>query len=145
MPLVRNYVEDVKELLVRPESERYRQSFAESELFEARQATLTGPGREKLDKLVPWLEGLKHKGSDVVIAAYAPANADPELARNWTRKQSEAVSTYLQERHGVQKMGWFSRSWKMTPLGLGTSPPPLADRDQLPPPRIEVLIFVPRG
>ena len=91
MPLVRNYVEDVKELLVRPECERYRQSFGESELFEPGQATLTAQGREKLDKLVPWMEGLKHKGSDVVIATYAAASADPDLARNRTRKQSEAV------------------------------------------------------
>jgi phospholipid/cholesterol/gamma-HCH transport system substrate-binding protein len=145
MPVVRNYVEDVKELLVRPDSERYRQSFSESELFEPGQATLTAPGRERLDKLVPWLEGLKHKGSDMVVAAYAAPNADPELSRNWTRKQSEAVCNYLKDRHGVQKNGWFSRSWKLTPLGLGTSPPPQSDRDQLPPPRIEVLVFVPRG
>lgn len=145
MPLVRNYVLDLKELLVRPECERYRQSFGEQELFEAGKATLTGPGREKLDKLVPWLEGLKHKGSDVVIAAYAAPGADAELTRNYTRKQSEAVCAYLKDRHGVQKMGWFSRSWKMTPCGLGGSPPPVSDRDQLPPPRIEVLVFVPRS
>jgi hypothetical protein len=145
MPLVRSYVEDVKELLVRPDCERYRQSFGEKELFEAGQATLTAPGREKLDKLVPWMEGLKHKGSDVVMAAYAGPNTDPDLARNLTRKQSEAVCNYLKDRHGIQKMGWFSRSWKMTPLGLGTSPPPQNDRDQLPAPRLEVLIFVPRG
>jgi outer membrane protein OmpA-like peptidoglycan-associated protein len=145
MPLVRNYVQDAKELLVRPECERYRQSFAERELFEPGQATLTASGRDKLDKLVPWLEGLKHKGSDVVVAAYAAPGADADVSRNCSRKQSEAVCAYLKDRHGVQKMGWFSRSWKITPLGLGSSAPPVTDRDQLPPPRIEVLVFVPRS
>jgi len=146
MPIVRSYVRgDPHELLVRPDCERNRQTFAEAELFEPGFATLTGQGRQKLDRLVPWLEGLKHKGSEVVVASYADGKLEPQLAQTLSQKQSEAVCTYLKDHHAVQKMGWFSKSRKVTPLGLGVDPPPVADKDQVPAPRIEVLVFVPRG
>ncbi len=44
MPVVRDYVEDPTSLLVRPNCERNRQCFAESELFEPGRAVLTAQG-----------------------------------------------------------------------------------------------------
>src|SRR5439155_18111205 len=62
LPVVRSYVEDPQDLLVRPGSERNRQVFSESDLFEPGRATLTAQGRHRLDDLAPWLSGLRHKG-----------------------------------------------------------------------------------
>jgi phospholipid/cholesterol/gamma-HCH transport system substrate-binding protein len=143
MPIVRSYVQDARALLIRPECERYRQAYRETELFEPGKAILTAQGRQRLDALAPWLDGLKHKGSDVVVASYA-ANGDAALARDVTQKQSEAVVGYLKDNHAVQKMGWFS-SRKVRPIGLGTGAAPQTDAAALPAPRIEVLVFVPRG
>jgi phospholipid/cholesterol/gamma-HCH transport system substrate-binding protein len=145
MPLVREYVEDPTSLLVRTKCERNRQYFAESELFEPGRAVLTAEGRERLDTLAPWLEGMKHKGSEVVVVAYAdPHQTSPALAPAITRQQSEAVCDYLKKQHAIQKMGWFS-SRKVTPLGQGVKPPPIPERDPLPAARVEVLVFVPQG
>jgi phospholipid/cholesterol/gamma-HCH transport system substrate-binding protein len=145
MPLVRDYVEDAATLLVRPNCERNRQCFAEADLFEPGRAVLTTQGRERLDQVAPWLEGMKHKGSEVVIVAYAdPHKSSPKLARTLTRQQSEAVCDYLKRQHSIQKMGWFS-SRKVVALGQGVNPPPAPERDPLPPSRIEVLVFVPQG
>jgi phospholipid/cholesterol/gamma-HCH transport system substrate-binding protein len=145
MPVVRDYVEDPTALLVRPSSERNRQCFAESELFEPGRAVLTEQGRQRLDTLAPWLEGMKHKGSEVVIVSYAdPRKASANLAQTITRQQSEAVCDYLKKQHAIQKMGWFS-SRKVTPLGQGVKAPPLPEADPLPPARVEVLVFVPQG
>jgi phospholipid/cholesterol/gamma-HCH transport system substrate-binding protein len=145
MPLLRDYVEDAATLLVRPNCERNRQYFAESELFEPGRAVLTTQGRERLDRLAPWLEGMKHKGSEVVIVAYAdPHKASPKLAQRLTRQQSEAVCDYLKRQHSIEKMGWFS-SRKVTALGQGVNPPPAPERDPLPVARVEVIVFVPQG
>jgi hypothetical protein len=145
LPVVRSYVEDPLALLVRPGCERNRQWFAEEELFEPGRAVLTERGRQRLDALAPWLEGLKHKGSDVVIVSYAdPQKLTPQTARVITRQQSEAVVEYLKAHHAVQKMGWFT-SRKVTPLGQGTLPPPLPEREPLPAARVEVVVFVPQG
>jgi len=144
MPLVRNYVHDPYRALVRPDCERNRKWFREADLFEPGHAVLTAAGRERLDDIAPWLEGLKHKGSEVIIASYAYPNLDADLAQALSQKQSDAVRNYLVDHHGVQKMGWFSRR-KVEALGLGTQSPPVPDREQLPLPRIEVLVFVPQG
>jgi phospholipid/cholesterol/gamma-HCH transport system substrate-binding protein len=145
LPVVRSYVEDPQALLVRPDCERNRRWFAEAELFEPGRAVLTADGRRRLSELAPWLVGLKHKGSEVVVVAFADANTtEPAVARTLTRQQSEAVCAYLKEHHAIQKMGWFS-SRKVTALGHGTNPPPLAEKEDLPGARIEVLVFVPQG
>jgi outer membrane protein OmpA-like peptidoglycan-associated protein len=143
MPIVRAYVRDMRRELVRPECERNRMIFAETDLFEAGGAILTSDGKAKLDGIAPWLEGLKHKGSEVVVAAYTAKGGDNENARTLTQKQSEAVSTYLVDKHSIQKMGWFSWSRKVTALGCGSEPPPLTEKKKLPDSRIEVIVFVP--
>ena len=74
---------------VRPNAERNRQVFATDELFEQGRAVLTEQGQQRLNALAPWLEGLKHKGSDVVVASYAdPRRMDPAVSRVLTRLQS---------------------------------------------------------
>jgi phospholipid/cholesterol/gamma-HCH transport system substrate-binding protein len=145
LPLVRNYVEDADALLVRPQCERNRQIFAEAELFEPGRAVLTAQGRQRLDALAPWLAGLKHTGSDIVVASFAdPKGPNPALARTVTKQQSEAIVDYLKGHHAVQKMGWFT-SRKVTPVGLGTNSPPVPEKDVLPAARCEVVVFVPQG
>jgi phospholipid/cholesterol/gamma-HCH transport system substrate-binding protein len=145
MPIVRGYVEDPHALLVRPNCERNRRCFAEEELFEPGRAVLTTQGKRQLDFLGPWLVGLKHKGSDVVIVGYADPKAVPDaaLAKTLTKQQSEAVLTYLKEQHSVQKLGWFS-SRKVTALGCGIARPPVPEKVALPAARVEVLVFVPQ-
>ncbi len=145
LPVVRSYVEDANELLIRPNCERNRQYFAESDLFDPGRAVLTAQGRQRLDALAPWLEGMKHKGSEIVIAAYAdPKKTTPIVAQTLTKQQSEAVSEYLKKQHSVQKMGWFT-SRKVTALGRGVHLPPQSESDDLPAARVEVLVFVPQG
>lgn len=146
LPLVGGYVEDPLALLVRPGCERNRKPFAEDELFEPGRAVLTAQGKQRLDGLAGWLEGMKHKGSEVVVVAYADPTrkGTPQAARAVTTKQSEAVCDYLKKQHAVQKMGWFS-SRKVTPLGMGLQPPPAHEPNPLPPARVEVIVFVPQG
>lgn len=144
MPLVRSYVKDPQKLLVRPNCSVNRQVFAEGELFEPGNAILTTKGREALDRLAPWLEGLKHKGSDVVVASYAEPTVEMQLAQTLTQKQADAIVTYLKDKHSAHKMGWIT--WRdVTPLGMGLNPPPVPEKEPLPLPRVEVLVFVPRN
>ncbi len=142
MPLVRNYVKDPVKELIRPECERHRRWFNESDLFEPGRAILTDQGRQHLDELVPWLEGLKHKGSEVVVAAFATPDTEPDWAKGLTQKQSESVVAYLTNHHRVQKMGWFSKR-KVSPVGCGAWPSPVPETPPLPAPRLEVVVFVP--
>ena len=145
LPLVRSYVEDSTALLVRPAHDRHRQWVHSDELFEPGRAVLTAAGREKLNDLAAWLNGLKPSGSDVVIAAYAdPATAaSPAAALALTQKQSEIVTAYLKDTHKVHKLGWF-RSRDVRPIGLGTDAPP-DNETGLPPARVELIVFVPQA
>jgi outer membrane protein OmpA-like peptidoglycan-associated protein len=143
LPIVRRYVEDPTALLVRPTHERHRQCVPAAVLFEPSRAVLTDAGRGKLDELAEWLSGLKVKGSDVVVAAYADPKAEPSAAaaRALTQKQSEVVSEYLKDHYKIHKLGLLR--WRdVKALGLGTDPPPVPEPD-LPPAHVEVLVFVP--
>jgi phospholipid/cholesterol/gamma-HCH transport system substrate-binding protein len=145
VPWIGGYLDDPVRLLVRPSSERHRQLLAEEELFEPGRAILTPAGRDRLDKLAPWLGELKQSGSDVVVVAYAdPQRTPARLAQEITARQSEAVADYLKNKHSIHKLGWFS-SRKVTPLGQGTLPPPIPEQDPLPPARVEILVFVPQS
>jgi phospholipid/cholesterol/gamma-HCH transport system substrate-binding protein len=145
VPIIGGYVEDPVALLVRGNAEKNRWTFAENELFEPGRAVLTAAGREKLDGLGPKLNGLKHKGSEIVVVSYADPTkkAEAKTAMNVTRQQSEAVVDYLKKQHSAHKVGWFS-SRKVVALGQGTQPPPVPERDPLPPARVEVIVFVPQ-
>jgi outer membrane protein OmpA-like peptidoglycan-associated protein len=135
----------MRKLLVRPDCERYRKVYAEGDLFVPGAAILTADGRRQLDEASGWLEGLKHKGSEVIVAAYTAPAEDPDTIRALTQKQAEAVCNYLTNTHSVQKMGWFSWSRKVTALGCGSEPPPVPDKPPLPARRVEVIVFVPQG
>jgi hypothetical protein len=41
-------------------------------------------------------------------------------------------------------MGLVSRR-PVTPIGLGTSPPPVTPKEKAPTPRVEVIVFVPQS
>jgi len=145
-PLVRSYVEDPMQLLHRPNCERNRQVFAEADLFPPGQATLTEQGRQRLNDLGPWIMGLsKHKGAEVLVAAYAdPQSASPALARSLTQNQAAVVCAYLKDSGAVYKKFWvLSREAKS--LGLGVEPPPVPEKEPLPAARVEVIVFVPQG
>jgi phospholipid/cholesterol/gamma-HCH transport system substrate-binding protein len=145
LPLIGGYIEDPLKLLVRGNAERNRQTFAEDELFEPGRAVLTARGRDRLDGLAPWLAGLKHTGSDVVVVAYAnPKKNAAQPALELTRQQSATVVDYLKRQHKVHRMGWFS-SRKVTALGQGIQAPPVPEKEPLPPARVEVIVFVPQG
>jgi phospholipid/cholesterol/gamma-HCH transport system substrate-binding protein len=148
LPIVSSYSKGAQEILVRPGSERIRAGvFAENELFEPGRAALTAPGKQRLDGIAEKIKGsVKHDGADLVVVATADpkAPASPAAAKALTEAQSNAVVSYLKERHSVQKAGWVS--WReVTPLGLGTDPYPGEDKgEKLPAARVEVLVFVPQ-
>jgi phospholipid/cholesterol/gamma-HCH transport system substrate-binding protein len=148
VPIVGGYVQGAVAVLERPNCNRDRRVFAEADLFEPGHAILTTQGRTLLDeKVSPWLEGMKHKGSEVVVASYADPtrSSNADAARVLTAKQSEAVCDYLTHKHAVQKMGYFGwfTNRKVTPLGQGVNPPPTPERDPLPPSRVEIMVFIP--
>ena len=147
LPLVRTYARDVIPLLVRPDCQRAQTVFAEKDLFEPGRSTLTAPGRQRLDGLVPWLKGnLQAGGADLVVVAAADpkTTSSPALARTVTESQSAAVCTYLKNHYSIQKAGWV-RWREVTPVGLGIDPYPGAETEnQLPAARVEVVVFVPQ-
>jgi phospholipid/cholesterol/gamma-HCH transport system substrate-binding protein len=144
LPVVRSYVQDPLAYLVRPDCERHRRYYAQKDLFEPDRSILSENGQALLDELRPWFAGLNQKGSDVVVVSYAdPQRTAPAVARTLTQQQSETVCNYLRNRLAVQKLGWFSRR-KVTPLGLGINSPPAPEKEDLPPSRTEVLVFVPQ-
>jgi phospholipid/cholesterol/gamma-HCH transport system substrate-binding protein len=144
MPVIRNYVTDAHKELYRPDCDCQRQWVSSEQLFEPNRAVLTAMGKQRLDGVATWLNGLKQKGSEVVVASYAAPGSDAETARALTQKQSAAVCDYLTQKHKVQRMGWFKWSRKVTPVGCGTDAPPANTKEKLPVPRVEVLVFVPQ-
>lgn len=144
LPIVRSYVEDETELLVRHTGQRHRRVFDASELFEPKRAVLTESGKKKLDELGPWLTELRMYDSDVVVASYADskANLSAQVAQTLSLRQAEAVANYLKDQHDAHKLGWWYRR-KVSVVGAGLKPPPVAETESLPAARIEVMVFVP--
>ena len=140
-----------REILVRPDCQRDRRVLAEADLFVPGEATLTAQGKAELDRIAPWLNGMKHPGSEVVVVSYADPKAgrSAEVAKTTTAKQSEAAARYLRDRHGIHRMRWmtlgdFIGVRKVIPLGMGHNGPPEPEPKPLPPARVEVVVFVPQ-
>lgn len=142
LPVVRSYVNDPYQELVRPDSPQERQSFRVSDLFESGGAVLSADGRQRLDALAGWLGGFKTKGSEIVVVGYADPAADWNYGHALAQRQGEAVRTYLTDRHGVHKIGWFSRR-RVTAVACGANETFLAQKDGLPVPRVDVVVFLP--
>jgi phospholipid/cholesterol/gamma-HCH transport system substrate-binding protein len=145
VPILGGYIEDPQALLVRPNCERNRWCFADTDLFEPDRAVLTAQGRHRIDDIAPKVNGFRQKGTEVVIVGYADPKTTPaETARTLTRQRSEAVCNYLKDQHGIHKVGWVGAR-KVTALGMGVQPPPAPETENLPASRVEVLVFVPQG
>jgi phospholipid/cholesterol/gamma-HCH transport system substrate-binding protein len=144
LPFVGGYVDIPTTTLVRPGAVRHVFTFKESDLFEPGTAILRPEGRTILDNLAATeLPRLQVSGSEVVVASYTDLGYDRRAAEILTQQQSEAVRTYLVDRHRVHKLGWWSRR-EVIALGMGTrSPPGAPPSASLPPRRIEVIVFVP--
>jgi phospholipid/cholesterol/gamma-HCH transport system substrate-binding protein len=140
LPVVRSYVVDVNKELVRPDMKRLRKVYAESELFEPGRAVLTGKGKAKLDGAIEWLKG--YKTGEVVIAGIAAPATNANFAQTLTQKQSDAVRDYLVS-NSVHRTGWWW--WNTRPvraLGCGNQPPAQPEAENLPPSRVEVILFL---
>lgn len=145
LPIIRNYADDPATLLVRPAHVQHRQTIPADALFEPGRAVLTEAGKARLTDLGSWFEGLKVKGSDVVVAAYTDARttANSAAAHTLTQKQSEAVCEFLKNSHSIQKIGWFR--WRdVKSIGCGHDMPLTPPEANAPATRIEVIVFVPQ-
>jgi phospholipid/cholesterol/gamma-HCH transport system substrate-binding protein len=146
MPLIRSYVEDPTALLVRPTARREGFTYNTDDIFEPGTAILNESGKRHLDHVVGWLGQVKEDKAEVVVTAlFDPVSRvqTSTSAGELTRKQAETVLEYLKGQ-GVHKIGWVTRR-KMTALGLGQGPPPIPEREPVPPSYIQVLLFTPQS
>ena len=145
MPIVRGYVEDPMQMIVRSNADMKRKTINSSGIFEPGSAILSTEGKKILDKASEWLMGFP-KDSDIVIAGIMTAGTtDRETLRLLTRQQSETVTDYLKNIHAIHKSGWFSRR-KVSPIGLGDKTyPGLEATPETESSRIELLVFINRG
>jgi len=146
MPIVRGYVENSTELLVRPNSRRDMWAFQTKDLFLAdRPAELSDNGRIHLNNVANAIKANKNKYAEVVVVAYCdPADKTQTTASasELTKKQAEAVVGHL-KADDVHKLGTFSRR-KLTPLGMGMNPSPVVEKETLPPAVVQVMVFTPQ-
>jgi phospholipid/cholesterol/gamma-HCH transport system substrate-binding protein len=146
LPVVRSYIVDPNKELIRPDCKRYRKWFPEDKLFEPGKAVLTAEGRKRLDEVSTWLNDGKDSAQDVVIAGFADPNLNADFALTLTQKQSDAVMEYLKSNYRVHRTGfWFWSNRSVRSIGVGVNPPPVPESENLPPARIELLVFVPQG
>ena len=120
-------------------------SFPADDLFEPKRAILTPLGRTRLDEAARWCKQTSRPTSEIVIAAFTDDDRDLDLAEVLTQEQAQTVRKYLVEKHGIDSAGWF-RSRKVAAVGFGTQvprgqDPPIA---QLPPRRIDIILFTPQ-
>ena len=139
---------DRERVLFHPGSERDSRTLREDELFAPGRSTLTIAGRKRLDGVAVWFKAVKRSGSEVVIAAFTDAAAQPDagLAQALTQEQADAVRKYLVANHGIDSSGWFS-SRKVAAVGFGSEPPrSQADAARgLPARRVDVIVFTPQA
>lgn len=145
LPIVRGYVENPVALVVRPDCRREALTFNARDLFEPGSAILTADGRRHLSAVAEWLKARDSRAEVVIAARHDPADPgqSPAAAAELTRKQAEAAVEFLRS-NGAHKMGWWSRR-TLTPVGLGSGPPPVPERGPLPPSYLQVMAFVPAG
>ena len=139
LPVVRSYVVDTNKELVRPDAQRSRKVFAESDLFEPGKAMLTDKGKETLAKVADWAN--ENKEAEVVIAGIAAPKTESSFAQTLTQKQAEAVREQLL-RSRVHRTGWWWWSSRdIRAFGCGNQAPAQPESENLPPARIEVILF----
>lgn len=141
LPVVRSYVVDPNKELVRPDRKRVRKVFAEDELFEPGKAVLTDEGKTRLDSVADWLK--TRPEGEVAVASVAGPAVDATFAQTLTKAQAEAVRDRL-VRKGAHRTGWWW--WDTRAIaahGVGTQPPAQPEAEDLPPARVEVLLFLP--
>jgi len=146
MPIVRSYVENSTELLVRPNHEVKAWYFEPSTVFHSdRRTELTDHGRIALNDIANEMKANKNKNADIVVVAFcdpADRSQTPASATELTKKQAESVVGHL-KACDVHKLGTFSRR-KLTPLGMGMNPSPIVETVPQPPALVELLMFTPR-
>ncbi|HYH63241.1 MAG TPA: MlaD family protein [Urbifossiella sp.] len=144
LPVVRSYVENSAELLVRPNMQRFQRVYQANDIFQPRTAQIHDVGYTHLDKCLHLFTEIGGGKAELVVVAFADPNDagyTPASALETTRKQAEALNNYFRD-HNVHKLGWVSRR-TMTPLGMGFSPSPVVENPPLPASNIQLLLFSP--
>lgn len=135
--------------LYHPGARRVSRSYRSEDLFEPGGAVLTPTGKTRLDEAARWFQEAKQAATEVVVAAFAEDEPDPERAEALTQEQAETVRAYLVDQHGVNSNGWFKKKRKVAAVGFGDRPPRLVDDDQTdpnaPPRRVEIFLFTPQA
>jgi phospholipid/cholesterol/gamma-HCH transport system substrate-binding protein len=136
---------DRERVLFQPAAEKKSRVLGSDQLFENNRAVLTSAGRTLLDEIGHWCKRDLKPTSEVVIAAFTSGTTDQELAEILTQEQADSVRKYLVANHGIQSAGWF-RSRKVAAVGFGIHTPRAIDgpSPDLPPRRVEVILFTPR-
>jgi phospholipid/cholesterol/gamma-HCH transport system substrate-binding protein len=146
LPIVRGYVENSTELMVRPNHASRAWYFEPCTIFHSdRRAELTENGRLALTQVAEEMKANGNKHADIVVVAFCdPADntQTPASATELTKKQAEAVVNHL-KGCSVHKLGTFSRR-KITPLGMGMNPSPIVEPAPQPPALVQLLMFTPR-
>jgi phospholipid/cholesterol/gamma-HCH transport system substrate-binding protein len=146
LPIVRSYVENSTELLVRPNHDVKAWYFEPSTIFHSdHRAELTDNGRIALNDIANEMKANKNKHADIVVVAFCdPADQTQTTASalELTKRQAGAVVNHLKVDN-VHKLGTFSRR-KLTPLGMGMNPSPLVENTARPPALVQLLMFTPR-
>jgi ABC-type transporter Mla subunit MlaD len=146
LPIVRSYVENSTELLVRPNHDVKAWYFEPSTIFHSdRRAELTDHGRIALNNIANEMKTNINKNADIVVVAFCDPSDKTQTsasATELTKKQAESVVGHL-KACDVHKLGTFSRR-KLTPLGMGMSPSPIVEKTPQPPALVQLLMFTPR-
>ncbi len=136
---------DRDRVLFHPGADRDSQTLREADLFEPGRSVLTAEGRRRLDEVAAWFKSVRRPSSEVVIAAFTDDDRDRDLAQVLTQEQADAVRKYLITRHAIDTVGWFG-SRKIAAVGFGAQAPRglLEEARDLPPRRVEIILFTPQ-
>ena len=98
-------------------------------------------GMAKLDAAAEWLK--RTNTGEVTIAGIAAPTTNATFAQTLTQKQADAVRDYLVSS-SVHRTGWWW--WNTRPVrsvACGNQPPAQPETEDLPPARVEVILFQP--